>query len=85
MLDRESLRPDTLYWVTKRNAKSRPTVALLHGELPSLSIKVLDDTLYPSPCSYDFLAVAEYAELWDATFKGTTLEELQATEAKAIA
>ncbi len=85
MLDRENLRPERLYWVQKRKSEDRPTVALLYGELPSLSIKVLDGTLYPSACNYDFLAEAEYSELWDATFKGTTISEVKETQMKAKA
>ncbi len=86
MLDRESLRPDRLYWVIKRNAREsdKPTVARLTGELPSLTINVLEDALYPSPRDYDFIAEAKYGELWDATFKGTTFEELTAVAADKL-
>lgn len=81
MLERESLRANKLYWVQKRNSKDLPTVALLHGELPSLSIKTLDDEYLPCCSKYDFLSEAKYDELWNATFKGTTLDELRAAEA----
>ncbi len=81
MLDRAAIRSGKFYWVRKRKGEREPTIAFLSGELPSLSIRALDEPTYStySCCDYDFLGEAKMGELFEFTFHGLPLTDLLAS------
>lgn len=79
MLKREDIRPDKCYVVKKRRGDQPLTLARTTGELPALSLRVLDETYTPICSEYDFIVEIDLEKITsfylDKTEKETVAAE----------